>query len=99
MQKRLAHLEQAALRYIESDGGGPDQREDCQRGRVAGMNDVARVELSQTDPAVHGRHDGGIAELNLCGLDCRFVGADGGLELVHRRLLLIDSLLGNGLTR
>ena len=63
---------------------------------IAGMHDVAGVDLAEADAPVDRRGDGGIAELRLGALDAGLVGLDGRLQIVDLGLLLIDRLLRAG---
>src|SRR2546426_627169 len=56
----------------------------------------ARTRLAEADMAIDWRGDGGVAELRLGALDPGLVGLDGGLQIVHLRLLLVDRLLRAG---
>ena len=58
------------------------------------MDDVAGIDLAESDAAVDRRRDGGVGELRLRALDRALVGVDRGLELIDLGLLLVDVLLG-----
>ena len=58
------------------------------------MDDVAGIDLAETDVAVDRRRDGRIGELRLRVLDGAVVGGDRGLELIDLGLLVVEVLVG-----
>ena len=60
------------------------------------MNDVAGIDLAETDAPADRRGDRRIAELRLSVLDPGLVGGDGRVQGIDLGLLLIDRLLGAG---
>jgi hypothetical protein len=72
-----------------------DQGDDGERVGVVGMDDVAEIELSEPDPAVDRRRNGGITKPDASAFNRGLIGLHRGPELIHLRLLLIHRLLGN----
>ena len=60
------------------------------------MHDVAGIDHAHAHAAVGGRHDIGVVEIGLRGLDGGDVGVDRGLGLIDLGLLQVDVLLGLG---
>ena len=92
---RLLHLRKLIFRQREDDGDGMDLRDDDEAGGVRGVDDVAGIDETQTDDAVDGRVDLGVAEVDARGFDGGLIGLDGagGLTLVGDLELLL--LLGD----
>ncbi len=84
------------MRQREYHGARLDLRQDRERIDVVGVNDVADVDLAETDHAVDRRRNGGVIELSTRRLDGGLVGIDRGLCLVDLGLLGVDVLLRLG---
>ena len=69
--------------------------DDEHRVRIGGVNDVARIDLPQSNPPRDGRSDVAIDKVQLRTVDGGLVVPNGSLELVHRGLLRIHLLLGH----
>ena len=67
-----------------------DLGDDDQAGGLAGVDDVAGIDLAEADDAIDGAGDAGVGEVDAGGLDGGLIGLDGagGLALVRDLELL-----------
>src|SRR6266851_2274356 len=67
--------------------------------RVTGLHVIARVDLTQPDPAGHRRNDAAIGEVELLYVDLRLIRFDSGLILGDERHLRVSGLPGDRVLR
>ena len=90
----LADIAEVLLRQGEDHHRGLDLGQHGERLRIIWVDDVARIDLAEADPAIERGCDGRVGELGLRILDRALVGIDHRLELIDLGLLLIEALLG-----
>ena len=87
------------LRHRIDDGDRLHLSDRHQSVAVAGMDDISRIDLPQSDPAADRRDDARIGELQPGIVDRALVGLDGPLKLANQRRLRVDLLLGDRILR
>src|SRR5262249_37064802 len=88
-------LGQLILRQGENDRDRLNLSDDHQAVVVGGMNDVARINQTQTNSARDGRSDARIGQLQLGVIYLPLIGLDGAIELADRRALSVELLFWN----
>ena len=90
------NLAEIVLRNGEDCGDGLDLRDDDEREIAGGLNDVARIDEAQANPAGDRRDDVAVVDLDLIEAHHALVEFDCPLLLEDEFFLIVEGLLGNG---
>ena len=88
----LLDLRQTRLRESEDQRNRVDLGDDDEAVRGGRTDDVAHIDLTNSDHAIDRRHQAREAELHIRGVNQRLIGLDSRLQLPHLRLLGLDQL-------
>jgi hypothetical protein len=84
---------QLVLGQREDDVDGLELRDDGEPGRVGRVDEVARIDAAEADPAGDGRRHAAVDEVQLRGVDLALVDDERGLVLADEGHLRVELLL------